>query len=234
MLELQNICYSADGKTILDNVSLQFNEGDVVAITGHNGSGKTTLARIVMGIYKPTSGKVIYNGTDITALSITERANLGISYAFQQPIAFKGVTVKDLLKASSGSEEMNMLCECLSRVGLCARNYIDRTFDSSLSGGEQKRIELATVLSRKGGLFLFDEPEAGIDLWSFDSLTALFKRDPKKIVVIISHQEKILRAADKIAVIDQAKLSAFDKSEVIVKTLCFNNVCDQLRIAEEV
>ena len=168
MLELKNICFATeDGKDILKNINLQISDR-FVAITGPNGSGKSTLAKIIVGIYKPTSGQILYNGTDITNMSISERANIGISFAFQQPVRFKGLKVKDILSIASGGEKnITECCEFLSEVGLCARDYIDRDLDDSLSGGEIKRIEIATLLARNTALNIFDEPEAGIDLWSF-------------------------------------------------------------------
>ena len=192
MLELRNICFERDNKKILDNISLTIDTDKFVVITGPNGSGKSTLAKIIMGIEKPDSGEILLEGKDITELPINERAKLGIAFAFQQPIRFKGITVYDLLKLSS-QKEINKAeaCEILSKVGLCAKEYVDREINSSLSGGELKRIEIATVAVRNSKITIFDEPEAGIDLWSFQSLIKVFE-DMRKIVkgttLIISHQ----------------------------------------------
>lgn len=177
MLELNNIGFTTnDGKSILNDVNLKI-EDKFVAITGPNGSGKSTLAKLIAGIYIPTEGKIIYNGTDITNMSISERAKLGISFAFQQPVRFKGLKVKDILNIASGGEKtITECCNFLSEVGLCARDYIDRDLDDSLSGGEMKRIEIATLLARNTELNIFDEPEAGIDLWSFRNLIRVFEK----------------------------------------------------------
>ena len=200
MLELKDICFTRDNKKILDNINLTIDTDKFVVITGPNGSGKSTLAKIIMGIEKPDSGKVILEGQDITNLPINERANLGIGFAFQQPVKFKGITVFDLLKLSSGKEiNKKEACDILSKVGLCAKEYVDREVNSSLSGGELKRIEIASVAVRGSKFTIFDEPEAGIDLWSFQSLTKIFE-DMRKIVkgttLIISHQERIIDIAD--------------------------------------
>ena len=171
MLELKNICFSADGKQILNNVNLTIDDRKFIVITGPNGSGKSTLAKIIAGIVTPDSGQIIFDGQDITNMNITERAQAGISFAFQQPVRFKGVTVKDLITLASGKELSTAdACQYLAEVGMCAKDYIDREVNSSLSGGELKRIEIATVMARKTKLTLFDEPEAGIDLWSFKNL----------------------------------------------------------------
>ena len=195
MLELKNISYSVDANThILKDISLTVDER-FVAITGPNGSGKSTLAKVIAGIIKPTSGKIYLDGEDITDFSITERANKGISYAFQQPVRFKGITVRDLISLAAGKQtKVSDACAYLSEVGLCARDYIDREINASLSGGELKRIEIATVLARGTALSVFDEPEAGIDLWSFNNLIAVFEKMYEKTkgnILIISHQERI-------------------------------------------
>ena len=214
MLELKNVSYSAgedDGgvKDILTDVSLCVNER-FVAVTGPNGGGKSTLAKLIAGIIKPTEGRICFDGEDITDLGITERAKLGISYAFQQPVRFKGLTVRQLMElAAGGQQHEESLCAMLSRVGLCAREYIDREVNATLSGGEIKRIEIATVLARHTKLSIFDEPEAGIDLWSFTNLIDVFedmRRSLKGTLVIISHQERILSIADEIAVISGGAL----------------------------
>ena len=199
MLELQNICFERDNKKILDNINLKIDSNQFIAITGPNGSGKSTMAKIIMGIEKPDSGKILFKGQDITDLKIEERAELGISFAFQQPVKFKGITVYDLLKlASKKNITKKEACEILSKVGLCAKEYVDREVNNSLSGGELKRIEIATVAVRKTKLTIFDEPEAGIDLWSFSNLTEIFEnmRDLiKGTTIVISHQERILEIA---------------------------------------
>lgn len=229
MLELKNICFTRDNKKILDNINLCIDTDKFVVITGPNGSGKSTLAKIIMGLERPDSGSVILEGKDITNLSIDERAKLGIGFAFQQPIRFKGITVYDLLKLSSG-KEMNKAeaCNILSKVGLCAKEYVDREVNGSLSGGELKRIEIATVAVRGSKLTIFDEPEAGIDLWSFQSLTKIFE-DMRKIVkgttLIISHQERIIDIADQVVLMKQGKIEKIGSKEellgqVIEKPLC--------------
>lgn len=205
MLELRHVGFETDGnKEILHDVSLTVQER-FVAITGPNGGGKSTLAKVIAGIYQPTSGQILLDGVDITRLSITERANLGLSYAFQQPVRFKGLRVKDLLSLAAGkSTSVNDACAYLSEVGLCARDYVDRELNDSLSGGELKRIEIAMVLARGTKLSIFDEPEAGIDLWSFQNLIRVFEKmyeQTRGSILIISHQERILNIADKIVVI---------------------------------
>jgi Fe-S cluster assembly ATP-binding protein len=214
MLELQNVSYrvsDTDGeREILHDVSLTIEER-FVAITGPNGGGKSTLAKIIAGIYQPTEGRILLDGVDITNATITERAKLGISYAFQQPVRFKGLTVRDLICLAAGRElSMNEACAYLSEVGLCARDYINREVNASLSGGELKRIEIASIIARNTPLSVFDEPEAGIDLWSFARLTETFKsiHDKKEYtIIIISHQERIIRLADEIILLANGKLS---------------------------
>ena len=209
MLELQNVCFEAEGKQILRDISLTL-EDRFVAVTGPNGGGKSTLAKIIMGIDQPTSGRILFDGTDITGMSISDRANLGISYAFQQPVRFKGLRVQDLLKlASKKDTTVTEACNVLSEVGLCARDYMNRELNSTLSGGELKRIEIAMVLARGTKLSIFDEPEAGIDLWSFQNLIHVFEKMYEKIrgsILIISHQERILNMADKILYIRMVPL----------------------------
>ena len=227
MLELQHIGFSVPredgGKTvILEDVSLTISER-FVAITGPNGSGKSTLAKIIAGIVRPTSGKVLLDGEDITELSITERARRGISFAFQQPVRFKGITVKDLISLAAGTKiSVATACEYLSEVGLCAKEYINREVNASLSGGELKRIEIAEILARSTKLSVFDEPEAGIDLWSFNNLIRVFEgmyERTKGSILIISHQERILDIADKIVVIADGTVAQIGSKAEILPTL---------------
>ena len=227
MLELKNISFTAENedgsaKEILKNVNLQIDER-FVAITGPNGGGKSTLAKIIAGIYKPTAGKIYLDGEDITDLSITERAQKGISFAFQQPVRFKGITVRDLITLAAGKEiSISEACAYLSEVGLCARDYINRELNSSLSGGEVKRIEIATVLARGTKVSVFDEPEAGIDLWSFSNLIQVFEKMHETIngtILIISHQERILNIADKIVVVANGSVRAAGAKDEILPEL---------------
>ncbi len=225
MLELKNIGFqvpeeSNGTKEILKDINLTIGDRQFVAITGPNGGGKSTLARIIMGIEKPTSGQILLDGQDITNLGITERAKLGMGFAFQQPVRFKGITVKDLISLAAGEKiSTTTACEFLSEVGLCARDYINREVNASLSGGELKRIEIATLLARQTKFSVFDEPEAGIDLWSFGNLIRIFERMHKELngtVVIISHQERILNIADRIIVIADGSVLSEDASEKIL------------------
>ena len=209
MIELVDVSYEKDGKLILDNINVKFDSSFTV-ITGPNGSGKSTLAKIIMGILKPTKGKVLLDGIDITNYSIDKRAKEGISFSFQQPVKFKGLTVYDLIKLSS-YEELDFVscCDVLSKVGLCAREYINREVDDSLSGGELKRIEIATIMVRNSKVNIFDEPEAGIDLWSFNNLINVFKvlREKNNCkTIIISHQERIISIADKVILLENGKI----------------------------
>ena len=223
MLELKNICYEAeDGKDILNNVSLTI-EDRFVAITGPNGGGKSTLAKLIAGIYTPTKGQIFFNGEDITNLSITERAKKGLSYAFQQPVRFKGIRVRDLLMLAAGEgTDFNECCNILSEVGLCARDYLDRELNDSLSGGEMKRIEIATILARQTNFNVFDEPEAGIDLWSFKNLIKVFEKMHERTqgtILIISHQENILNIADKIIYIKDGQVEKYGAKDEILPLL---------------
>ena len=239
MLELKHVSYavpvednSAETKEILHDVSLTIDER-FVAITGPNGGGKSTLARIIAGIAQPTSGEIWLDGQNITNLGITERARLGISFAFQQPVRFKGITVNDLINLAAGKKlTVAEACEYLSEVGLCARDYINREVNASLSGGELKRIEIATVLARGTQLSVFDEPEAGIDLWSFGNLINVFENMHERqggSILIISHQERILNIADKIIVIADGKISAVGtKDEVLPELLRSSTACPTL------
>ena len=226
MLELKNVCFSAENdegvKDIIRDISLTIDEG-FVAFTGPNGGGKSTLAKLIAGIYIPTSGQILFNGQDITNMSITDRAKLGVTYAFQQPVRFKGITVRDLVTMASGKElSVADVCKYLSEVGLCARDYVGREVNASLSGGELKRIEIAMAMARGTALTVFDEPEAGIDLWSFSNLIAVFEKMHEKIngsILIISHQERILNIADRIIVIADGKIREDGKKEDILPAL---------------
>lgn len=215
MLELKNVSYevsdASSQKEIIKNISLKVDEHKFIVITGPNGGGKSTLAKLIAGIEKPTSGQILWDGEDITEKSVTERANMGISYAFQQPVRFKGIQVLDLIRIASGRKITPAdACEYLSEVGLCAKDYINREVNASLSGGELKRIEIATVLARGTELSVFDEPEAGIDLWSFQNLIQVFERMQEKIqrgsIIVISHQERILNIADEIVVLADGQI----------------------------
>ena len=234
MLELKNITYEIEEcgnrKKVLDNVSCSFLSGEFVAITGHNGSGKSTLTKIVMGIVKPTSGEIWFKGKNITDLSITERANMGINYAFQQPVPFVGLTVKDLIDiATKKQNSVPQACKYLSKVGLCAKEYVNRNFDKTLSGGEQKRIELALALAKNGECLIFDEPEAGIDMWSFEKLNQLFSE--KQTRIIVSHQENLIKNADKILVLKNGKIEMFADAKTVLKQLP-SSVCGVIKELE--
>ncbi len=258
MLELQNLCFQVSSDTgeqtkdapstetgsfaaskdfraderskeIIRDISLTFEDHTFIAITGPNGGGKSTLAKLIMGIERPTSGRILYNGIDITNMSISERANLGISFAFQQPVRFKGIKVKDLLTLAAGNTaktaskvKLASACDYLSRVGLCARDYINRDVDASLSGGELKRIEIASIIARNTPLSVFDEPEAGIDLWSFNNLIRVFEdmhQESDHSLIIISHQERILNIADEIVVLAEGRVKAMGRREEILPEL---------------
>lgn len=225
MLELKHISYSVreadETLGILKDISLTVDDHKLVVFTGPNGGGKTTLAKIIMGLVTPTEGQILWNGQDVTHMTITERAKLGISYGFQQPPRFKGITVRDLLTIASGDDKLSKdkCCQYLTKVGLCANDYLDREVDVSLSGGEVKRIEIATILARRGSLMIFDEPEAGIDLWSFARLTETFEqihREHQAAMIIISHQERIIQLADEIAVIAGGRIAHRGTTEEIL------------------
>ena len=226
MLELKNVSFTVDTengeKQILKDINLKIDEGFVV-ITGPNGGGKSTLAKIIAGIITPTSGQILLDGEDITTLSITERAKKGISFAFQQPVRFKGITVHDLISLAAGKEiSVADACNYLSQVGLCARDYINREVNASLSGGELKRIEIATVLARSTKVSLFDEPEAGIDLWSFNNLIKVFEKMHDTLggsIIIISHQERILNIADKVIVVANGSIRQEGEKQEIMPEL---------------
>lgn len=234
MLELINVSFEVDTenekKEILKDVSLKIDDR-FVAITGPNGGGKSTLAKIIAGIYQPTSGKILFDGVDITNMSITERAKMGISFAFQQPVRFKGLTVKDLITLAAGKKiNVSDACTYLSEVGLCARDYIDREVNASLSGGELKRIEIAMIMARGTKLSVFDEPEAGIDLWSFNNLIKVFEKmheRTKGMIIIISHQERILNISDKIIVLANGGVAEYgDREEVFPKLMDVRSGCN--------
>ncbi len=236
MLELQNVSFAVEDNTvrkdILKNINLTIDER-FVAVTGPNGGGKSTLAKVIAGIWKPTAGKILLDGVDITDMSITERAQNGISFAFQQPVRFKGITVHDLLSLASGKNiSVSEACAYLSEVGLCAKDYINREVNASLSGGELKRIEIATVMVRGTKLSVFDEPEAGIDLWSFNNLIRVFEAMHAKeggSILIISHQERILNIADKIVVIAGGEISDIGTpSEILPSLLSASGTCSAL------
>lgn len=236
MLELKNISFTVNDGTkdlnIVNDVSITVPDGKFIVITGPNGGGKSTLARLIMGIEKPTSGKIIFNGTDITDMSVTERAKLGVGYAFQQPPRFKGLTVRRLLSLAHGSElPEDQCCSYLTKVGLCSKDYLNREVDSSLSGGEVKRIEIATLMARDLDLAIYDEPEAGIDLWSFTMLVESFRAimsDRKESIIIISHQERIMQLADEIIVIADGKIKTQGPKDEVFPRLMgeFDNGCN--------
>ena len=229
MLEFKNVSYSAAEKEILKNVNLTLDDR-FIAITGPNGSGKSTMAKLIAGIIKPTEGRIFMNGEDITDMSITDRAKAGISFAFQQPVRFKGIKVKDLISLAAGkSTNISEACSYLSEVGLCAKDYVNREVDGSLSGGELKRIEIAMINARGTKISVFDEPEAGIDLWSFNNLIEVFEKMHERtngMIIIISHQERILNIADKIVVLANGGVADYgSKSDVFPKLMDVRSGC---------
>ncbi len=239
MLEIKNLSFAVSdegsGKEIIKDISLEIPDGKLYVITGPNGGGKSTLAKLIAGIETPTSGQIIFNGEDITGMNVTERANKGIGFAFQQPVKFKGIRVLDLIRLASGKKiSVTEACRYLSMVGLCAREYINREVNSSLSGGELKRIEIATVIARNSLLTVFDEPEAGIDLWSFSNLIDVFRRQREEIadrsILIISHQERILNIADEIIVLDSGSIvDRGDKDDVLPRLIGTPSAVDKCR-----
>ncbi len=228
MLELKNISFSRDKRNILKNINLEIDSNKFIAITGPNGSGKSTLAKIIMGIENPDSGEIIFQGKDITKLPINERAKLGIGFAFQQPVKFKGLTVRDLIEISSGNTiSMKQACDYLADVGLCAKEYITRPIDAKLSGGELKRIEIAMLISKNSKLTIFDEPEAGIDLWSFNNLINVFekmKSNSENTILAISHQERILNIADEIIILKDGQIVEKSNSNNLKNILSTNSI----------
>ena len=230
MLELKNIYWSTpDGRSVIRDVSLTIPDSGMTVITGPNGGGKTTLAKIIAGIEIPQEGRIIFQGEDITGLDVTERARKGISYAFQQPVRFKGITTRSLLEIAYGGKlDESALCALLSKVGLCAKDYEDREVNASLSGGEIKRVEIASVLARRAKLTVFDEPEAGIDLWSFEGLIEAFqeiKKNPDRAEIIISHQERILSVADRIIVIENGCVKSEGSRDEVLPTIISSSHC---------
>ena len=238
MLELKHITYTVSTpegeQTILNDISIDIPDRKLIVFTGPNGGGKTTLAKVIMGLVTPTGGQILFNGQDITHLGITERAKLGISYGFQQPPRFKGITVRNLLTIASGDANLSKdkCCKYLTQVGLCANDYLDREVDVSLSGGEVKRIEIATMLARGTKMSIFDEPEAGIDLWSFQNLISVFEKMHETIhgsILIISHQERILETADKIVVLVDGEVRTIGtKDEIMPVLMEASRVCSRL------
>ena len=238
MLELKNVSFLVDAegkdKEIIRNVSLTVPDRKLIVVTGPNGGGKSTLAKLIAGIEKPTGGQIVFNGEDITGLGVTERAQKGIAYAFQQPVRFKGIRVLDLIRIAAGKTlSVSDACQYLSAVGMCARDYVEREVNASLSGGELKRIEIATVLARKAALSVFDEPEAGIDLWSFRNLTEVFRQMRSDIrdssILIISHQERILEIADEIIVLKDGQVEKQGSRDEVYPNLMINEkaaVCE--------
>ena len=233
MLELKNVSFAIDDEYILKDISLAFKKGEITVITGQNGSGKSTMVKLIMGLNKATSGNIILDGEDITNCGVDERARKGLTIAFQTPVRFKGLKVKDMIDIACGQElSLAASCEYLSKVGLCARDYIDREVDGSLSGGEWKRVELALAIAKGGEVYLFDEPEAGIDLWSFDNLINVFKALKDKTIIIISHQRKILEIADNIVLLNKNCAPIYGKREDVLP-LAITSKCSVLEKEKE-
>lgn len=234
MLEVKNLCFSVresqSNLEIINDISFTLPDGELLVVTGPNGGGKSTLARLIMGISQPTGGKILFDGNDLTELSVTQRARLGIGYAFQQPPRFKGLTVRKLLSLAHGSTlPEDECCQYLTNVGLCSKDYLNREVDNSLSGGEVKRIEIATILARSPKLAIFDEPEAGIDLWSFSMLVDTFRRmhaAGERSLMIISHQERLISLADKIMVVDHGTVRAYGSKGEIYPSLMGQFSCE--------
>ena len=233
MIEVKNITKKYGNFTAVDNISFEIKDRDFVGLIGHTGSGKSTLAKIIMGIEKADSGKIILDGQDITDMPINERAKLGIGFAFQQPVKFKGLTVYDLLKiAANKNITRKEACECLAQVGLCAKEYVDREVNSSLSGGELKRIEIANIVLRQAKLTIFDEPEAGIDLWSFNNLIQVFesiRENIKGTTIVISHQERILKIADEVILMRNGKIEKITTADEILGEEIVEKQCCKLK-----
>ncbi len=234
MIEIKKLSYkvidrdTGEEKVVLSDLNLSFPKGKITVITGHNGSGKSTLIKLIMGTIKPTEGEVLLNGASINDLSVSDRANLGLTMAFQQPVRFKGLLVRDLFNIATKSEyNIPKACEYLAQVGLCAKDYIDRPLDDTLSGGELKRIELALALAKGGEVFLFDEPEAGIDLWSFDNLVTLFRKLEGKTVLIVSHQKKLIEIADNILLLSANEPALMGEKKDMMEVLS-NPKCARL------
>lgn len=229
MLEIKDICFKRNNKIILDHITLQLHDDKFYVITGPNGSGKSTLAKIIMGLEQPDSGTILLNGQDITRKSVDERAKVGLAFAFQQPVRFKGITVLDLLSYASNEKlDRKKACAILTKVGLCAKEYVDREVNASLSGGELKRIEIATVLARKPSVAIFDEPEAGIDLWSFQNLTNVFaklQQENKITTLVISHQERILNIADNIILLEKGQIKKIGSKEDVLPNILRKAKC---------
>ena len=237
MLEVKNLVFhpidNGVEKSIIEDISFTLEDGEMLVITGPNGGGKSTMAKLLMGIEKPDGGQIFLDGEDITGFSIADRANAGIGFGFQQPPRFKGMTVERMLSLAAGEELSDKVCcDLLSNVGLCAREYIKREIDNTLSGGEMKRIEIASVLAKKHKLFVFDEPEAGIDLWSFKNLIQVFEKMHERVqgsILIISHQERILNIADKIVVLANGEITAYGaREEVLSKVFSGDNFCQAI------
>lgn len=233
MLKISGLSYhvsdDAGDKDILHNIDLEVEDGKFLVVTGPNGGGKTTLAKAIMGLVKPTAGSIVYNGTELTGLSVTERARLGVSYGFQQPPRFKGIQVTELLSIAAGKKlSANECCTYLTKVGLCTEDYLDREIDASLSGGEVKRIEIATLLARNASLMIFDEPEAGIDLWSFTRLTQTFEAIHKRsdsTMIVISHQERIIRLADEVVLVAGGRIASRGSFDSVMPMLDMQAEC---------